>query len=383
MKKKVLVISPTAFEMNLTMGRYAEVLKDKDKYDLTFFCTDAVEAAKQFNIQKIDVEFYTRPSFINKVIISLLSLLRLYPLIFKLSGFRMIKSAIAKQQYDLIICQGVIFLPAIFGVKSAGTKVILDAQEYYPREFEESFIWRLIKQPVVYYLCRTYLRRVDLFFTLGEIIAQEFTKQFGVECKVIYNDLPFNNTRLSFDAGKKEIRIIHHGAAMPSRQIELMIKVAELLEPRFTLDLLLVKSSPAYYSYLEGLVEKQDRVRLIEPIPTSQLIDFAAQYDIGLFLVQPSNFSYLNCCPTKFWQFIQSGLCLATGPFPELVKFIDTHKLGVYGSDFTPAKLADKINALSALDVYEYRKNSVQASAVLNAERTNERLLQMIEALAI
>jgi len=361
--------------MNVTLARHVKVLSD-NLIDIAITKCDG-QLPANCKCHTIDVSFYTNPGFLGKFVIAFLSLTKMFGLIFRLPGFGKIQQLIAATQYDLIIVQGVIFLPAVFAAKATHTKVFLDAQEYYPREFEESFIWRLVKAPIVDYLCRKYLHRLDKFATLGTKLAEEYAKQFGVHCDVIYNDMPASSIIPTVIQQGEKIKLIHHGAAMPARQIELMIDVAAHLDERFTLTLMLVPSDKNYYEQLVNKAKPFRNIEIIPPVPTSKLIETAAQYHIGLFLIHPANFSYLNCCPTKFWQFIQSGLCLATGPFPELQMFVEEYKLGVFSNTFEPKDLAEKINKLSIEKINQYRQNVAAAASKLCSENTELKLKQI------
>lgn len=376
MRKQILILAPTPYVMNVTLARHVKVLSEHD-IDVAVTACDG-QLPENCSCQSIDVSFYTNPGIVGKLMIAFLSLSRMFGLIFKLPGFKKIHSLIAAKQYDLIIVQGVIFLPAVFDAKAPHTKVFLDAQEYYPREFEESFVWKLIKAPIVDYLCKKYLHRLDKFTTLGTKLAEEYTKKFGVACDVIYNDMPAFNITPKPILDDEKIKLIHHGAAMPARKIELMIDVASYLDDRFTLTLMLMPSDKAYYEQLVERAKQNKRVNIIPPVPTKDLIETAAEYHIGLFLIHPANFSYLNCCPTKFWQFIQSGLCLATGPFPELQMFIERYQLGVFSKTFEPKDLAEKINKLSVDDINTYRQHVAKAARELCSEYTEEKLRSII-----
>lgn len=81
-----------------------------------------------------------------------------------------IRSALAffeNTRFDLIVCHDALLLPLAFAVRDAfpGVRcpVVMDAREYYPRQFEHSFIWRLMLGGLNGYLCRRYLPRADLF----------------------------------------------------------------------------------------------------------------------------------------------------------------------------------------------------------------------------
>src|SRR5207245_1295708 len=72
-------------------------------------------------------------------------------------------------------------------------KVLFDAHEYSPAEFEESWQWRLFFQRYNEYLCRRYLPLADAATTVCEGIAEEYRRTIGVRMTVIHNALPYQD----------------------------------------------------------------------------------------------------------------------------------------------------------------------------------------------
>jgi len=83
--------------------------------------------------------------------------------------------------FDLIIANDIESLPV--GIRIGGSKkVILDAHEYSPREYEDDWIWNLFLKGFKTYLCRQYIPRVYGMFTVSNGIAEAYKKNF---CKKI------------------------------------------------------------------------------------------------------------------------------------------------------------------------------------------------------
>src|SRR4051812_18108703 len=73
--------------------------------------------------------------------------------------------------WDLIVANDVDMLPLAFRHASERTRILLDAHEYAPREFEDRLYWRLLYQPHKTWLCRKYLSKVHGFITVCDGIA--------------------------------------------------------------------------------------------------------------------------------------------------------------------------------------------------------------------
>jgi len=291
-----------------------------------------------------------------------------------------ILSQLRAQGFDFIISHDCTLLPLAFAIKAdSRAKVLLDAREYYPRNFEDQPLWRLFIQPVNKYLCKTYLPRCDHLFTVSAGLAREYEREYGVSPQVLMS-LPAAQPMQPQPVCTEKIRIIHHGSASPSRKIEQMIAIMPYLDERFTLDLMLVGGG-AYDKKLRRMAAAAPRARMIPPVPMPQITTFLNQYDIGLFLVPPSNFNLKYTLPNKLFEFIQARLMVAIGPSVEMQKLVQQYDCGVVAADFSPQALAQKLNSLAPQEILRYKQNAHLAAAELNAEANRRMVLQVIQSL--
>ena len=54
-----------------------------------------------------------------------------------------------------------------------------------------------------------------------------------------------------------------------------------------------------------------------------ELPRMANDYDVGLYLLPPTNFNQRYALPNKFFEFIQGRLAIAIGPSPEMAKLVE------------------------------------------------------------
>jgi hypothetical protein len=96
--------------------------------------------------------------------------------------------------YDLILANDLDALPlAVRLAKEKNIKLIYDAHEYSPREFENSLKWRLLWQRYKYNLCKKYLPQVNAMTTVCDGIAKEYYREFGVDKPNVITNAPFYN----------------------------------------------------------------------------------------------------------------------------------------------------------------------------------------------
>ena len=100
---------------------------------------------------------------------------------------------------------------------------------------------------------------------------------------------------------------------------------------------MLVKTADEeYYKNLESQVSQAKNTRIIPIVPFEEIIPFTSQYDIGFYILQPTNFNGDNAVPNKFFEFIQARLAIAIGPSAEMAKLVHQYHLGIMAKDLTP-----------------------------------------------
>lgn len=285
---------------------------------------------------------------------------------------------LAPVQADVIIANDIDSLP--LALKAAkGAKVFFDAHEYSPREFEEQWKWRLLYQGFYEYLCRTYLPKADSMVTVCQGIAEAYKSHFNVEPGVITN-APSHAPLEPRPVGSK-IRMIHHGAALPNRKIENMVRMMDQLDDRFELDLMLTSPhGPSYLEYLKGMATNP-RIRFLDPVPMPRIVETISAYDMGLYLLEPSSFNNAMALPNKLFEFIQARLAIAIGPSPEMARIVREHECGVVAPDFQASSLAASLNALTAADIERFKANTHRIAPLYSAEQNREQFIGGVESL--
>jgi glycosyltransferase involved in cell wall biosynthesis len=175
------------------------------------------------------------------------------------------------------------------------------------------------------------------------------------------------------------VRILHHGGAQPGRGLEQMLRIADLLDERFTLDFVLTESKPGYRDKLIRRARGKRNVRFPPPRPMHELPRMANGYDIGLYLLPPTSFNQRYALPNKFFEFIQGRLAVAIGPSPEMARLVEQYGCGILADDFEPEALATAINALDGPTIAAFKRASHAAARELCAERDAELVLTVVE----
>lgn len=278
---------------------------------------------------------------------------------------------------DLVVANDVVTLPLALRV-ARGAKVVLDTHEYAPDELADRLGWRLLERRAVIHRCRTCIPKADAVTTVCQGIADLYERDTGVRPVVVTNAPDYEPLPPRFKSpDDSRVRMVHHGSGEPSRKIENMILATDFLDDRFTLDLMLVPGDPGYIERLREMAATRPRVRFLPPVPMRSLPAFCNGYDVGLFLLAPTNTNYRLALPNKFFEFVMSRLAIAVGPSPEMARIVRERELGVVSDDFSPEAMARALSTLSAGDINRFKANSDAAARDLSSERNRELLLAL------
>ena len=276
---------------------------------------------------------------------------------------------------DLVVANDLDTLPlAVRVAEAAGAPVVWDAHEYAPREFDDSWKWRVFRGPYAAALCRRYVPRAAAVTTVGRGIADAYAELTGVRPEVITNAPDYHPELTPGPVAADRVRVVHHGAAVPARRLEDMVRLGRLLDPRFELTFVLV-GDPAYQDRLRALAAGDPRTHFRPPVPMPELPAFLNQFDLGLFLLPPTNFNYQHALPNKLFEFLQGRLGVAIGPTPEMARVVRETGAGVVADDFRAETLAAALNRLTADDVTRFKQAAHAAAREYSAETNRERFL--------
>lgn len=378
--KSILVLAFSDLHHDARVNRQINFLKDEYKITVASFGVSTIEGTKSISLKRI------RPSLIEKILGSISLLCHWYDLAYKIIyNQNNYLKLLTHQSFDLIIANDIETVPLAFKL-SKNSKVLFDAHEYAPRHFEDKFLWRLFFQGFNVFLCKKYLPQVDAMLTVGDELAKEYAKHFPVKPIVLTNANYYSTLKVKPTEANK-IRLVHHGAANPSRQLELMIEAMANLDDIFTLDLILLTPATAnrktrqYLDQLKAMVNNNYRIKIVPPVKSNEVVNLIHQYDVGVFLIPPINFNYQNTLPNKLFDFIQARLAIVVGPTIEMANLVKAHNVGLVSPNFTPKSFGETLAQLSAEKIDYYKNNSNLASKSLSAEHNKVILNRVVRDL--
>jgi len=284
-------------------------------------------------------------------------------------------------EFDLIFANDLDTLPLAFKLKSElNCKILFDAHEYSPREHEDRLIWNLLFKKYTHNILQNYKKYIDFMFTVCKGIADEYKKNYNLSPLVVTNATEYHEISPTIPKLKK-IRMIHHGGSMKSRKIENMIMMMDEIDERYSLDLMLVNTDKTYHNYLIKLTNRRKNVTIIPPVEMHNIVNFISKYDIGLYILEPTNFNNGMALPNKIFEFIQARLAIAIGPSPEMKSLVEEYNLGVVSADFDSKGLAISLNNLTHQNIIDFKKNSDEIAKKVNSEENVKIILKTVHQL--
>ncbi len=299
------------------------------------------------------------------------------PFLFDLKYYYLNKK-LKKINFDILIYHHISSLPfMVYFSKKSKSKLIVNLHEYYPKEFNDQNNWSR-KENYLNSLCARFLKEANLLFCVNKSISEEYAHNFDIDRSnilVFYNVKNYEDTNPSI-VDENNIKLVHHGAAIPSRNLDKMIDLVNLLPENYSLTLILVPSNREYFKRLKRM--KTDKVIFENPVSSEKISKMLNQYDIGLYLLSPSNFNESNALPNKYFEFIQANLCLAVSPIDEMKEITEKNNFGVVSNSFDVNEMANCINALSVDDIERYKNNVHEKSKLFSLENFNSSILDRV-----
>lgn len=295
-----------------------------------------------------------------------------------------LKEILQQTPVDVILVNEIDCLPSAVEFGLAG-KIIYDAHEFSLGEAEESLTWRLVNKAMIQHICNTYIPKVYKMITVCDGILAEYKRLYpSVSIDLITNASPYYAIRRRRTA--RPVKIIHHGLADRSRNIEGMIATMGALQDkdRYTLDLMLVFNDTHYVNQLKALAAEVNRnagfeqIRFVKPVPLKEIVPTISKYDIQIIMTPPVNFNNRFSLPNKFFEAIQARNALAIGPITEMAKIVRQYQLGVVSDSFEARDMASCLNALTTADIEKFRLNAEKTARALNAEANAKELIRIV-----
>jgi len=289
-----------------------------------------------------------------------------------------IRTVLLEKKPHIVIAHDPEWLPYLVKLKN-GFKLIYNAHEYHPLELNDDADWMRNKGIYYHNIYKQCLNKVDILINVCDSIARKCKEEYNKNSLVIPNAAFYHPHLISGKIGKdKPIRIIHHGVAIPSRQIECMIETVKMLGEGYQFDLMLVPGNADYLNQLKGSIANETNIRVIEPVSFDEIVPFINQYDIGIYNLPSESYNEKVALPNKVFEFIQARLCLVVSPNVEMARLVKKYDIGVVAESFEPKAFYEAIRGLDRATIERYKQNADFAAVEESAEKYYSLYLKVI-----
>lgn len=293
--------------------------------------------------------------------------------------YRRALEILLRENYDLVHANDWDALPVASVYKNKSDNIVLFDAHEFSLGINESLKLSKLHQKYRNYLFKKYGDGVSERITVADSIKCLYQKHFDWDFNVIlnaprYQKIPFRPTN-----GRK-IHLVHHGGAMPPRNLEEFIYLVEFLEPRFILHFYLIPSDKKYLQKIKKMSSRStSQIIFHDPVKPEDIPAEVSKYDIGIPLIRVEKESYLQSLPNKFFDFIMGGLMVVVSPLPMMMRFIDQYNVGVHSESMTAKSVAKVLLSLNADEINQYKQNSLLAASKLNAQVEMKKLHSIYE----
>jgi glycosyltransferase involved in cell wall biosynthesis len=262
----------------------------------------------------------------------------------------LIEAARLTGSFDVIVAADLESLPAALVLgRENGAVVVYDAHEYWPYSYNDFRHWEIEFWSG---LERALAKEATIRVTVSPPLAARLTEDYGCAFTAVPNCTPLRNV-VAVDAPERrqkrsagdELVFLYQGGFAPGRGIEHLIRAwAQVDAPA---RLLLRGPNNPFKADMERLAESLDlknrRVFFPEPVSEAQLVEVAAEADIGLIPYEPNSPNNRFSCPNKLSQYFAAGLPVIANELDFVQQVIVENGLGAIVSFRDTDKLARTI----------------------------------------
>jgi glycosyltransferase involved in cell wall biosynthesis len=257
-----------------------------------------------------------------------------------------------------------------------------DTHEFAVEEYAERRSWLLWHRPMVRVLEAEFISGAAVVSTVSSSIAEELNRLYMLprRCRVVRNTPYFQP--LPFRPTDTAVRVLYHGLVAPGRGLEAAIASV----PYWRSDFELTIRGPGDTRYIESLrrhiraLNLTARVRLLPPVPMTELIGEAAFFDIGFFALPGTSRHNRFALPNKLFEYIMAGLALCVSNLPEMAQLVTHYRVGITFDSTAPGAIAAAINTLDKISIDRHKCASLLAAQTLCWEQESELLVSAYEA---
>ncbi len=225
-------------------------------------------------------------------------------------------------------------LPAAAKIKKASkAKLIYDSREIYSAL--GPLAGQKLKQAVITYLEKYYIRFVDHFVVSGDMDAAYLKKHLRTSKPFsLVMNLPYTKDKIESDIIREKFNlssdtkiILYQGMILKGRGLLPALNALKYLENT----VLAIAGEGAYKEEYERIIEDKnmlDKVVFIGKIDYKDLHEWTCAADIGIVYIEPISFSYELALPNKLFEYAMAELPSLVSDLPAMRQILEEFQIG-------------------------------------------------------
>jgi glycosyltransferase involved in cell wall biosynthesis len=217
--------------------------------------------------------------------------------------------------------------------KKSKAKLIYDSREIYSAL--GPLAGQPLKQMVITFLEKYYVRFVDHFVVSGDLDAKYLIKHFRTNKPFsLVMNLPYSKERIDSNIIRENFKlpaeskiILYQGMILKGRGLLPVLNSLDYLEHTY----LAIAGEGAYKAEFEQIIKSknlQDRVVFIGKIDYQDLHNWTCSADIGIVYIEPISFSYELALPNKLFEYAMAELPSLVSDLPAMRQILEEFSIG-------------------------------------------------------
>lgn len=235
------------------------------------------------------------------------------------------------------------------------------------------------------------IKSAHLVITIGSSLSDWFKNRHDISpiiirnCPIFKNPCPKKRIKTMLNLSRNIKVITYIGSIYERMGADKLIESLKYLNYSTHIVLLGPETQRDYCKYLidkaKGL-QVCDRFHILPPVSPQEVIDYAAEADIGVIPLQKKSLNLFYALPNKIFEMIMARLPIAASNLPNIKQIIEEFKCGKMFDETDPKSIAYTINEMLKPETYNKLKENVsKAAEELCWEKEGQKYVRAVENL--
>jgi glycosyltransferase involved in cell wall biosynthesis len=235
------------------------------------------------------------------------------------------------------------------------------------------------REAVAYWdgLEKTLIAEASAIMTINHPLAEILAERYGLSEVLALHNCQESQALAERPPNPQPIAL-YQGALVPHRGCEQLIAAAARLRHVR----LAIRGFGSSKQALRQL-DREQRVLWWDAVPGPEVVQAAAQADIGLIPFLPSCLNHYYSTPNKLFEYMAAGLAIAGSDIPEVSRFVSQYEVGGLFDPYSPSDIAETLDGIACSGQLEEMKQRARQACEQrwNWEREVQQYLSLVERL--